>query len=133
MHEENFISTHSPTIAKEIGEGGEHNFLISNAKKNNSDEQMRFGLDLIQQINLKNGHRVLDIGCGTGRLTEVLARGVGLEGQVVAIDPKLSDLLLPGKNTVLPINIYLENTMTLSSQTLFFTGSKIRKPFFIKL
>ena len=70
------------------------NFNEAEAYENNSDVQMRFGLDLIKQINLKNGHRVLDVGCGTGRLTEVLAGGVGSEGQVVAIDPNAERLAI---------------------------------------
>ena len=77
------------------------------AYESNSDEQMRFGLDLVKQISLKNGHRVLDIGCGTGRLTEVLARGVGLEGQVVAIDPNAERLAIAREKHCAPNIQYL--------------------------
>ena len=77
------------------------------AYESNSNEQMRFGLDLVKQINLKNGHRVLDIGCGTGRVTEVLAGGVGLEGQVVAIDPNAERLAIAREKHSAPNIQYL--------------------------
>ena len=62
-------------------------FSEAAAYEDNSEEQIRFGLDLIQRLNLQEGNRVLDLGCGTGRLTEVLSSRVGSQGQVVAINP----------------------------------------------
>lgn len=41
---------------------------------------------IIQLLNIKPGMRVLDIGCGPGRLTIPLAKAVGESGQVVALD-----------------------------------------------
>jgi ubiquinone/menaquinone biosynthesis C-methylase UbiE len=41
---------------------------------------------LIDRIGLKEGMRVLDIGCGPGRLTIPLAKHVGANGEVVALD-----------------------------------------------
>jgi ubiquinone/menaquinone biosynthesis C-methylase UbiE len=41
---------------------------------------------LIPQWEVKPGHRVLEAGCGTGRLTGTLARLVGCDGEVVACD-----------------------------------------------
>lgn len=41
---------------------------------------------IIQALDLKPGMRILDAGCGPGRVTIPLARAVGSEGKVVAID-----------------------------------------------
>ena len=41
---------------------------------------------LIGRLKLTPGMRVLDAGCGPGRLTVPLARAVGDEGEVVALD-----------------------------------------------
>jgi ubiquinone/menaquinone biosynthesis C-methylase UbiE len=41
---------------------------------------------LIQRLDLAPGMRVLDAGCGPGRLTIPLARAVGPDGEVVALD-----------------------------------------------
>jgi ubiquinone/menaquinone biosynthesis C-methylase UbiE len=41
---------------------------------------------LIDRIGLKRGMKVLDIGCGPGRLTIPFARHVGANGEVVALD-----------------------------------------------
>jgi ubiquinone/menaquinone biosynthesis C-methylase UbiE len=41
---------------------------------------------LIQRLDLAPGMRVLDAGCGPGRLTIPLARAVGPAGEVVALD-----------------------------------------------
>lgn len=41
---------------------------------------------IIVQANLKPGMHVIDYGCGPGRLTLPLARAVGKEGQVIAVD-----------------------------------------------
>lgn len=41
---------------------------------------------LIQRLRLAPGMRVLDAGCGPGRLTVPIARAVGPDGEVVALD-----------------------------------------------
>jgi ubiquinone/menaquinone biosynthesis C-methylase UbiE len=41
---------------------------------------------LIEHLELAPGMRVLDAGCGPGRLTIPLARAVGPDGEVVALD-----------------------------------------------
>ena len=45
------------------------------------------GKRLIHALGLKPGHRVLDVGCGTGLLAEYVARQIGADGLVVGIDP----------------------------------------------
>ena len=40
----------------------------------------------VMQLNLAPGHRVLDVGCGTGEEVHTLAQAVGPQGQAVGID-----------------------------------------------
>ena len=44
-------------------------------------------LALLQQWSIGNGSKVLEIGCGQGDCTAVLASAVGDQGNVVAVDP----------------------------------------------
>ena len=41
---------------------------------------------LLQEAHVKKGLKILEPGCGTGRLTEILAKQTGPEGVVVALD-----------------------------------------------
>jgi ubiquinone/menaquinone biosynthesis C-methylase UbiE len=41
---------------------------------------------IVRQLALQRGTRVLDIGCGPGRVTLPLARTVGPDGEVIALD-----------------------------------------------
>ena len=48
----------------------------------NSSEQREDGFNLMDLLCLEEGSKVLDLGCGTGYLTKVLANRVGPMGKV---------------------------------------------------
>ena len=52
-----------------------------------SVRQFNHGKVLIGSLRVKPGERVLDIGCGTGRLGEYVAGLVAPQGEVVGVDP----------------------------------------------
>lgn len=49
--------------------------------------QGKDGINLLESIPLVRGNVVLDLGCGTGYLSNVLATKVGREGGVIGVDP----------------------------------------------
>ncbi len=49
--------------------------------------QTQKGLKLLSQLCPKKGMTILDMGCGTGYLSSVLADHVGPNGSVLAVDP----------------------------------------------
>lgn len=51
------------------------------------ERQFNHGKQLIAALGVRAGQRVLDVGCGTGLLTEHVAKLVGPAGKVDAFDP----------------------------------------------
>ncbi|HEX3343463.1 MAG TPA: methyltransferase domain-containing protein [Polyangiaceae bacterium] len=52
-----------------------------------SDSQFDGGKRLVERLGLEAGDRVLDVGCGTGRLARWIAEKVGPTGRVLGVDP----------------------------------------------
>ncbi len=58
-----------------------------------SSEQQKWGKELIQKLNLKGHEKVLDIGCGDGKVTAEIAKRVP-KGSVLGIDNSKEMILL---------------------------------------
>ena len=65
---------------------------ISYQKQSLSQLQQEDGLELLAKLSLQKGMTILDMGCGTGCLSSVLADHVGPSGSVLAVDPDLERL-----------------------------------------
>ncbi len=61
-------------------------------KKNMDKMLYDFGAQALKQLNLNIGDNVLDIGCGTGKTTEIISKHVGDNGSVTGVD--ISELMI---------------------------------------
>ncbi len=52
-----------------------------------SNSQFEHGKLLVEELNIKKGDYILDIGCGTGRLAEYISGIIGNKGHIYGIDP----------------------------------------------
>ena len=50
-------------------------------------DQRDDGVELVERLSLTKGCAVLDLGCGTGYLTNMIAELVGPDGRVIGLDP----------------------------------------------
>ena len=73
-----------------------------------SDLQRKHGEELIKKLSLEENMKILDLGCGTGYHSALLADSVGPEGTVMAIDPNKSRLELAEKLYSRPNLVFLE-------------------------
>jgi len=51
-----------------------------------SPEELPVAKELLREMNIQPGHRIIEPGCGEGRLTRFLAEAVGPRGKVFAFD-----------------------------------------------
>ena len=60
--------------------------------------QGKDGKELIEKLSLEEGSSVLDLGCGTGYLTSLLAEKVGQRGRVTGVDPDAARIVVAQRN-----------------------------------
>lgn len=65
------------------------NHLLAERYDQVSEGQFKNGLILVEKLGIKAGYNVLDIGCGTGRLTLHVAGITGPGRRIVGIDPSV--------------------------------------------
>lgn len=58
----------------------------------------KFRRETLRHAQLSSGEQVLDIGCGTGILTQLAAKAVGSGGEIIGIDPSAQMITLARKS-----------------------------------
>ena len=66
-------------------------------------------IKLLDRANIKPGMRILDIGCATGEVTQLVAERVGSQGEVIGID--MNQTLLEKQLKIINIIMCLINNM----------------------
>ncbi len=72
-----------------------------------SNSQFENGVLLIKELEIKLGNSVLDIGCGTGRLSEHVLRIIGKNGYLAGIDPSEHRIKIARQKLKEASNVYL--------------------------
>jgi ubiquinone/menaquinone biosynthesis C-methylase UbiE len=80
-----------------------------------SDPQFTHGRDLLGLLVLKPAEHVLDLGCGTGRLTSIAAGLVGADGYVLGIDPAPARIEIARRRLVSPLEYRVGGAEDLAS------------------
>jgi trans-aconitate 2-methyltransferase len=65
-----------------------------------ADPMTRWGAGVLDRLPLRGDERVLDAGCGTGRVTEQLLERLGPDGRVIALDGSPSMIAAAGERLV---------------------------------
>lgn len=73
-------------ISRYAGRGKPYPVWLSGLLDNPVTDSLSGITTLVKRASVSEGMRVLDAGCGPGRLTIPLARRVGVSGEVVALD-----------------------------------------------
>lgn len=74
------------SIARRVGRGKPCPMLVAAMFDNRLAVKLSGTASLLERADVREGMRVLDAGCGPGRVTIPLARRVGPAGEVVALD-----------------------------------------------
>lgn len=113
MQQERSITMSCSSISLEELTHGIPDLEFAKVYSEMSDVQKEHGKQLIEQLSIEKSVKVLDLGCGTGYLSALLADCVGPEGEVVAVDPSKARLMLARKQYSRPNMVFLEaNDMT---------------------
>ena len=81
----NRVTQPHPQLSFHVNSKLENKFDAASKYDSNSTEQREDGLYLLEKLGPIVGNTVLDLGCGTGYLTKVLADRVGPEGKVSCV------------------------------------------------
>ena len=79
-----------------------------------SGPQIEAGIQFIDKLKISAGDKVLDMGCGTGRVTERIADVVGPDGLVVGVDPDAERIKIAKENykAVSHLQFYVGDSVT---------------------